>query len=431
MRLERWIRENLEAVAIAIVMALVIRQFAVEAFMIPTGSMTPTLYGRENGKRPGDRILVDKIGPLASGLSRWDVIVFKYPLNESRNYIKRLIGLGGETVTIRDGDIWIDGRIARKPEDVQEVLSYRLHPRPPGPPGAPPEEPWLLDGPIRRDGTALAAEGEAVAMFAETVQDARYWSPSKLHGRHTVGDRELRLRVTPTGAGGTVFLRLVENRTPLELVLAVGSGESRLCRGEETLPLEGVVLSPGEETEIRFSNYDNALQARIGGKRFLYEHGPDERIDHSGDSVAFGVRGARARFDGMEIRRDIHYVAEGNHEDVEVDEDGLYVLGDNSRSSRDSRRWRRRVYEMSDGNVYAKDTNYDPEAEPPFEAEPGEVVFQDVKGVWRRIEASEIRVDRVEDASLVPRANVVGKAFFIFWPLNPTVPDRFRLGFIR
>ena len=46
---ERWIKENVEAIAIAIVMALIIRQFAIEAFKIPTESMAPTLYGEEYG----------------------------------------------------------------------------------------------------------------------------------------------------------------------------------------------------------------------------------------------------------------------------------------------------------------------------------------------------------------------------------------------
>ena len=69
---QRWLKDNLEAIAIAVVMALVIRQFAVEAFKIPTESMAPTLFGERRGLS-GDRILVDKIGPMLGGYRRFDV----------------------------------------------------------------------------------------------------------------------------------------------------------------------------------------------------------------------------------------------------------------------------------------------------------------------------------------------------------------------
>ena len=84
MMTERWIKENVEAVAIAVVMALVIRQFAIEAFKIPTESMAPTLLGEVLGGT-GDRILVDKVAFRMGSPARGDVIVFKYPLTASKN----------------------------------------------------------------------------------------------------------------------------------------------------------------------------------------------------------------------------------------------------------------------------------------------------------------------------------------------------------
>ena len=105
-------RDNIEAFAVAIAMALVIRHFCIEAFRIPTGSMMPTLLGDRAAetwevdrkgrvkKRPGDRILVDKIAWLRRDPRRWEVAVFQYPLNRTKNFIKRMVGMPDEWLRI-------------------------------------------------------------------------------------------------------------------------------------------------------------------------------------------------------------------------------------------------------------------------------------------------------------------------------------------
>jgi signal peptidase I len=110
------IREYGEAIFIAVLLALVIRQFAVQAFTIPSGSMMDTLL-------IGDYILVNKFLfgaeiPLTDfhlpGLrapTRGDVIVFKYPQDESRDFIKRIIAVGGDTVQVRDNQVWLNGKL--------------------------------------------------------------------------------------------------------------------------------------------------------------------------------------------------------------------------------------------------------------------------------------------------------------------------------
>ena len=169
-------RETIESVIIAFVLAFLFRTFEAEAFVIPTGSMAPTLMGKhkdvecpmchyryqanasddqkDNKSEPvmvstttcpmcrytadvapdnpqhvdyesyeGDRILVAKFPFEFADPLRWDVVVFKYPGNSTMNYIKRLVGLPGETILIRNGDLWIHRpgdppgqfEIARKP----------------------------------------------------------------------------------------------------------------------------------------------------------------------------------------------------------------------------------------------------------------------------------------------------------------------------
>lgn len=95
-------REYTEALVIAVILAIIIRMFVVEAFKIPSGSMKPTLL-------IGDHLLVNKFIYKFGEPNRGDIIVFKYPDDPSRNFIKRIIGVGGDTIQIRDKIIYING----------------------------------------------------------------------------------------------------------------------------------------------------------------------------------------------------------------------------------------------------------------------------------------------------------------------------------
>lgn len=174
-------RDTAESIAIAFVLAFLFRAFEAEAFVIPTGSMAPTLYGankdvtcRECGchyvvgasddfgstgilmpgnrvhtsicpncQHPqkiyrdeifkGDRILVNKFPYELGDPKRWDVIVFKYPEEAKTNYIKRLVGLPGETIQISSGDVYARKadsdpfKIPRKPLEKQLLLLQLVH----------------------------------------------------------------------------------------------------------------------------------------------------------------------------------------------------------------------------------------------------------------------------------------------------------------
>ena len=114
------VREYGEAIVIAILLALVIRTFVVQAFTIPSGSMLDTLL-------VGDYILVNKFIygaeiPYASlhlpGIrrpNRGDIIVFKYPQDEKRDFIKRVVAIPGDTVQVRDNRVLLNGQMLDEP----------------------------------------------------------------------------------------------------------------------------------------------------------------------------------------------------------------------------------------------------------------------------------------------------------------------------
>lgn len=173
-------RDTIESIAFAFVLAFLFRAFVAEAFVIPTGSMAPTLLGRNKTvvcaecgceysigasdeldpefskylKRRvkssicpncrnqndvfddpvfrGDRILVNKFPYEFGDPRRWDVVVFRYPEDPDRNYIKRLVGLPGEEILIQQGDVYARQepsepyRILRKDDPDKQRLLQQL-----------------------------------------------------------------------------------------------------------------------------------------------------------------------------------------------------------------------------------------------------------------------------------------------------------------
>jgi signal peptidase I len=114
------VREYFESIIVAVILALFIRTFAVQAFKIPTGSMEPNLL-------VGDHLLVNKFifAPTASSIERLllpmreirrgDVVVFKFPEEPERDFIKRVIGLAGDTIEMRQRQVFINGVKADEP----------------------------------------------------------------------------------------------------------------------------------------------------------------------------------------------------------------------------------------------------------------------------------------------------------------------------
>ena len=108
-------REYFESIVVAVILALFVRTFIFQAFKIPTGSMKPNLL-------VGDHLLVNKFifAPTATALERWllpmreirrgDIIVFKFPEEPERDFIKRTIGLPGDTIELKNQTVFVNGQ---------------------------------------------------------------------------------------------------------------------------------------------------------------------------------------------------------------------------------------------------------------------------------------------------------------------------------
>jgi signal peptidase I len=380
-------RSNVEAWTVAIVITLVLKEFVIGAFEVPTESMEPTIIGRQSG---GDRILVNRSAYLVKEPRRWDVAVFRYPMSRLVNYVKRVIGMPAETLKIVRGDIYTapagseDFAIQRKPRGVQEEI-FANHP-------VIPEEVadnidaasfrqwWRL--PTR--GASLDSEEGTLTLEASTEpRTVEFRNPEQLSSERRdplaptrkgvqdsmfpkpVGDLRLELEVIPS-SGATLIARiidgsLVDERGPTPIVLTLvsegGSGSSKLTIGDREIGsdmLSKLRLEADAAVEVRLDNVDDRVRVEIDGEEILvhdYHQGLDAQRLYKG-AVEFGIVGGKARFTEIALYRDSHYTLYGEDraaQDPEAERPldtfripkGHYLfLGDNSPNSLDARDWR-------------------------------------------------------------------------------------------
>jgi len=156
-------REWVESIIVAFILAMVIRTFVIQAFKIPTGSMRPTLL-------EGDLILVNKLIygakvpftdirlPAFRQLKRGDVVVFIYPEDHKKDFIKRLVALPGEKIEIKNGTIYVDGKPLLDPNFSQRFYYNR--------------------GDFAKEGEEIIVPPESFFVLGDnsaSSRDSRYW----------------------------------------------------------------------------------------------------------------------------------------------------------------------------------------------------------------------------------------------------------------
>jgi signal peptidase I len=163
-RSSRWIIELVGVVAVAVVIAILLRTFVVATYSIPSGSMEPTL-------QIGDRIVVDKLAYQLHGIGRGDIVVFSTPSAENcagppvSDLVKRVIALPGETISLASGRVVIDGHVLAEPWLPANERTRTT----PGPSGAP----YSLHHPF------IVPKGDVYVMGDNRTFscDSRYWGP--------------------------------------------------------------------------------------------------------------------------------------------------------------------------------------------------------------------------------------------------------------
>ena len=158
--------EYTEAIITALILALVIRAYVIQAFKIPSGSMIPTLL-------IGDHILVnkfiygttipftDKRILILRNPEKGDIIVFKYPENPKKDFIKRVIATGGDVIEEKNKVVYVNGQALKEPYAVHSDASVR-------PPGNDPRDNF---GPIKVPKGKLFMMGDN----RDQSYDSRYW----------------------------------------------------------------------------------------------------------------------------------------------------------------------------------------------------------------------------------------------------------------
>jgi len=457
---------TIEMVVIALVLAFVFRAFVAEAFRIPTGSMAETLRGahyhlrcsrcgykydfgsdqypietphcvncgRTDGTEQsvalsnGDRILVLKCIYQFADPQRWDVVVFKNPLNPIESYIKRMIAVPGETVEIIDGDIYINGKIVTKPPKVQEefwTLIYDndyppIRGRPKDNKNYPAAQPFRN---YRQSNWNLSAKGPGVFSLDSPTEEINtiyydtsignnfraaygYNNSSEHHHRPVCSDLMLRFYVAPGGKQGRIGAVLKKYDTWYRgSVNFDGEMIIEKIQGGGTVEFGRRKIKPVDIAEpvlFRFSNVDHQLVLEFGDERLKCELGRSVgdvgQIKEPRNGQVRILGSGKLSLSHIALYRDMHYINSailraGRGQAFTLGRDEFFVCGDNSPHSLDGRLWA-------------------------------------VAGIGN----NGVRYTM----GVVPRDYLVGKAFFIYWgdafgPFKgfpPVIPNISRLGFI-
>lgn len=460
------IANTFEWIITAFILAFVFRAFILEAFRIPTGSMADTLmgdhfricctecgYSYEYNFNPyiqkryratniaglykltpsprcpscgyyensntlvpqsnGDRILVFKCLYQFVEAKRWDVIVFKNPNGPKENYIKRLIAKPGETVEIIDGDIYINGVLARKPPKVQEEMwmcIYNNDYQPIRPmesrfnehtwrhPFTNENDSQWKYNPAKPTEFTLESNPDKInIMFYDTSKgnDFRavyaYGDPRFYENIPLCSDLMMNYYARFNADGGIAGIGLTKYETLYKAYLS-HQGEMIIEKvdslGKTTELIRKEITPPTKDKAflVRFANVDHQLIFEIDKEKLAYDLGTGKddagqrMSDISPKAIVFGS--GCMTLSHIALYRDVHYLGTrpdsrqpvdraGENNPFTLGKDEYFAMGDNSPDSFDSRLW-------------------------------------NIEGIGNN--------SRSYRMGIVPRDYLIGKAFFVYWP---------------
>jgi signal peptidase I len=410
-------RRLVESSVLFVCAILFLRTVTVEPFGVPTGSMAPTFCGNHKalacprcgypvrvgepgpnrGGYPeancpncgannlsvndapeisGDRLLVDKNVLRLRSPRRWEVCVFICPSDKSKPYVKRVVGRPNERIQLRDGDVWIDGELARKTLAQARECRVPVFEADYAPPRGWARR-WLTDGKQPSIGAAkdlalpawLTLDGNDLVFAAEgstTPRLATYWhvSPDSQtaevirdsfeYNGHTspthdyaVHDFFVECEVEVLSGSGNAVMHLTDGGDEATALIAAGGefGESKLL-----VPPKGLVksanrppLKVGKTYRVEMAFVDRRVSLAVDGHEYFYfDLPPNERRPDVNSPFRLGAEGANIAFRHTKLFRDIYYRPgdrRASAEPYQLGPDDYFMLGDNSANSDDSRSW--------------------------------------------------------------------------------------------
>ena len=402
------VRRVLTTFVLGVCFLLILNAYFLEPFQVPTGSMAPALLGHHRtvacprcgidvtvGRVPadrdgsggdryytkaccpncgcaplplatasesrGDQALVNKSLYALRRPRRWEVVVFQL---FGKIFIKRLIGLDGEEIEIVDGDVYVNGELARKTFEELKAMRVLLFDNEFAPAGegwkdrwetdADPANPWragqtlVLDG--RRGPTQLTYrnfsldERKCQPITNEYAYNAgNQATPEPVHDFIVVADVEI-----VEGTGALSFV-LTDGATEVEVEAPVGAGGDVVVRSlgpPVGLGFGKVQLEAGKTYRVEMAFVDRRVTFRIDGREVFppVDLAPAKERASVIRPLRFGAEGVFARLHHVRLYRDLHYTQAGKNgvrgRSVRLPIDQTFVLGDNSANSEDSRFWR-------------------------------------------------------------------------------------------
>jgi signal peptidase I len=328
---------------------------------------------------PGDRVLIDRTAFLRQRPRRWEPVAFRLPPSAAKVAVKRVVGLPGEAVQLIDGDVMIDGQIARKSLAQQQALAVLVHDHRFRAEGLPSR--WVGGGPWRADGDGFRHQPSARPNAANEADFAwlsyRHWrrvpglpeqvvhddvhddhgynqTLPRLDGGQAARDLGLRCRLR-TASAGQISLLASDARAVFQAILDSSTGQARLLAdGREvatvSLPAARFACPTSIEMWLSDQQFLLALDGVLLFPPQLYDR-PDEPAPlpagvSRGIRLAIGARAEAVAVDELRVFRDVCYTQPavagrtwGIDEPYVLAANEYFVLGDNSVISEDSRVW--------------------------------------------------------------------------------------------
>ena len=422
MKQKNFILDNLKVMIYSFIAILIMRHSLFGFYKIPTTSMEPTLIG---DPKFGDCIITNKVIYQFQKPKRWDVVIFRYPLNQQQIFIKRLIGLPGEDVSIKNGNIFINQKIVHKEIGIQKKISYPLfkqayHKL---------KDLWQLEGEgwyLKNNKLFLETKTTACAYFKQRITNLYSYRKlgfsRKIGGNKQVGEYLLEFQLKALKGYGSVFIKFQDGENNFLLNLDFYPEKYHTLFYKDKLVKKfKQKLSPQKQYGVLVSNFDKRIQIFINKRllaQFSYAKTLKKTIkDIYKTGVKLGGKEGSFSFSGINLYRDNYYISRKTDFaglcSWKVPKGHYFVLGDNSPVSRDSRDWAKFCLICKDGTVLEGDQKSFPYTENK------NYCFYDKHGIYHKIFVNEVKREITNIYSpFIPCEQLMGKAICVFWPLN-------------